>query len=162
MSEELIKNNDMIFMHALFDLQIQNLMRHTCYIGGDLAFPLACCTCANNLYQSYKRTIVKNSKFTQQRISCLLEDIDLLTTFEDSQFLQVLLQNIEAKKMVRSGGQARGSPYHNSTPTKKTKPYSDAEDNMDDDYQDVSVDDSFYNNDPAVPTPVAPMAMALS
>jgi hypothetical protein len=88
----------MIFMHALFNLPIQNLMRHTCYIGGDLAFPLTCCTHANNLYQSSKRTIVKNSKTTQQRISCLLEDIDLLTTFEDNHFLQVLLQNIEAKK----------------------------------------------------------------
>jgi hypothetical protein len=121
MSEELIKkslHNDVIFMHDLFDLTIQNLMRHTCYVGGDLAFPLACHTCANNLYQSYKRTIVKNSKTTQQRISLLLEDIDLLTTFEHSHFLQVLLQNIEAKKMVRSGGQARGSPYRNSTPKK--------------------------------------------
>jgi hypothetical protein len=62
--------------------------------------------------------------------------------------------------MVRSGGQAHGSPYHNSTPKKKTKPYSDAEDNLNDDYQDVSVDDSFYNNDPAVPTPVVPMALS--
>jgi hypothetical protein len=162
-SEDLIKKSlcdDMIFMHALFDLPIQNLMRHTCYIGGDLAFPLTCCTHANNLYQSSKRTIVKNSKTTQQRISCLLEDIDLLTKFEDNHFLQLLLQNIEAKKMVRSGGQARGSPYPNSTPKKKTKPYSDAEDNLDDDYQDVSVDDSFYNNDTAVPTPVVPMALS--
>jgi hypothetical protein len=109
----------MIFMHALFDLPIQNLMRHTCYISGDLAFPLACCARANNLYQSSKSTIVKNSKTTQQRISCLLKDIDLLTTFEDSYFLQLILQNIEAKKMVHSGGQARGSPYRNSTPKKK-------------------------------------------
>ncbi len=62
--------------------------------------------------------------------------------------------------MVCSGGQARGSPYRNSTPKKKTKPYSDAEDDLDDDYQDVSVDDSFYNNDPAVPTPVVPMALS--
>jgi hypothetical protein len=62
--------------------------------------------------------------------------------------------------MVRSGGQARGSPYRNRTPKKKTKPYSDAEDHLDDDYQDVSVDDSFYNNDPAVPTPVVPMALS--
>jgi hypothetical protein len=94
MSAELIKKslrNDMIFMHALFNLPIQNLMRHTCYIGGDLAFPLACCTRANNLYQSYKTTLLKNSKTTQQRIRLLLEDIDLLTTFEDSHFLQVLL-----------------------------------------------------------------------
>jgi hypothetical protein len=62
--------------------------------------------------------------------------------------------------MVRSGGQARGSPYRNSTPKKKTKPYSDAEDDLDDYYQDVSVDDSFYNNDPAVPTPVVPMTLS--
>jgi hypothetical protein len=62
--------------------------------------------------------------------------------------------------MVRSGGQARGNPYRNSTPKKKTKLYSDAEDNLDDDYQDVSVDDSFHNNDPAVPTPVVPMALS--
>ncbi len=135
-------------------------MRQSCYIGGDLAFPLYCCTRANNLYQSFKRTLLKNSKTTQQRISCLLEDIDLLTTFEDNHFLQLLLQNIEAKKMVRSGGQAHGSPYRNSTPKKKTKPYSDAEDDLDDDYQDVGVDDSFYNDDPAVPTPVVPMALS--
>ncbi len=43
---------------------------------------------------------------------------------------------------------------------KKTKPYSDAEDNLDDDYQDVRVDDSFYNDDPTVPTPVVPMALS--
>ena len=72
----------------------------------------------------------------------------------------MLLQNIEAKKMVCSGGQARGSTYRNSTPKKKTKPYSDAEDNLDDDYQDVSVDDSCYNDDLAVPTPVVPMALS--
>jgi hypothetical protein len=48
---------------------------------------------------------------TQQRISSLLEDIDLLTTFEDSHFLQVLLQNIEAKKMVCSGGQSLLQQY---------------------------------------------------
>ncbi len=150
----------MICMHALFDLPIRNLMRHTCDIDGGLAFSLACRTHANNLYQSSERTIVKNSKTTQQRISCLLEDIDLLTTFEDSHFLQLLLQNIEAKKMVCSGGEDRGSPYHNSTPKKKTKPYSDAEDDLDDDHQDVGVDDSFYINDPAVPTPVFPMALS--
>ncbi len=109
----------MIFMHALFNLPIGNLMRHTCYIGGDIAFPLNCCTRANNLYQTSKRTLVKNSKTTQQRISCLFKDIDLLTTFEDNHFLQLLLQNIEAKKMVRSGGEARGSPYRNSTPKKR-------------------------------------------
>ncbi len=62
--------------------------------------------------------------------------------------------------MVRSGGQARGSPYRNSTPKEKTKPYSDAKDDLDGDYQDVSVDDSFYNNDPAVPTPDVPMALS--
>jgi hypothetical protein len=62
--------------------------------------------------------------------------------------------------MVCSGGQARGSPYRNNTPKKKTKPYSDAENNLDDDYQDVSVDDSFYDDDPAVPTPVVPMALS--
>ncbi len=138
MSEDFIKKSlrdDMIFMHALFDFPIQNLIRYTCYIGGDLAFPLSCRTRARNLYQSSKKTIVKNSKTTQQRIGCLLEDIDLLTTFEENHFLQLLLQNIEADKMVRSGGQARGSPYRNSTPKKKTKPYSDAEDNLDDDYQ---------------------------
>ncbi len=45
---------------------------------------------------------------------------------------------------------------------KKTKPYSDTEDDSDDDYQDVGVDDSFYNNDPAVPTPVVPMALSRS
>jgi hypothetical protein len=73
---------------------------------------------------------------------------------------QLLLQNIEAKKMVHSGGQAHGSPYHNSTPKKKTKLYSDAEDDLDDDYQDFSVDDSFYDNDPAVPTPDVPMALS--
>ncbi len=163
MSEDFIKKslrNDMIFMHALFILPIGNLMRHTCYIGGDLAFPLNCCTRANNLYQSCKRTLVKNSKTTHQRISCLLEDIELLTTFEDNHFLQLLLQNIEAKKMVCSGGQARGSHYRNSTPKKKTKLYSDTEDDLDDDYQDVSVYDSFYNNDPAVPTPVVPTALS--
>jgi hypothetical protein len=62
--------------------------------------------------------------------------------------------------MVRSGGQAHDSPYRNSTPKKKTKPYSDAEDDLDDDYHDVSVDDSFYNNNPAVSTPVVPMALS--
>jgi hypothetical protein len=41
-----------------------------------------------------------------------------------------------------------------------TKPYSDAEDNVNDNYQDVSVDDSFYNNDPAVPTPAVLMAVS--
>jgi hypothetical protein len=56
--------------------------------------------------------------------------------------------------MVHSGGQAHGSPYRNSTLKKKTKQYSDAEDFLDDDYQDVSVDDSFYNNDPAVLVPM--------
>ncbi len=121
----------------------------------NLAFPLNCCTRANNLYQTSKRTLVKNSKTTQQRISCLLEDIDFLTTFEGNHFLQLLLQNIEAETMVCSGGQARGSPYRKSTSMKKTKPYSDAEDDLDDDYQDVSVDDSFYNDDPAVSTPVS-------
>jgi hypothetical protein len=163
MSEDFIKKSlrdDMIFMHALFNLPIGNLMRHTCHIGADLAFPLNCCTRANNLYQTSKRTLGKNSKTTQQRISCLLEDIDVLTTFEDNHSLQLLLQNIKAKKVVRSGGQACGSPYRNSTPMKKTKPYSDAEDDLDDDYQDVSVDDSFYNNDPAVPTPDVPMALS--
>jgi hypothetical protein len=147
----------MIFMHDLFNLPIQILMRHTCNIGGDLAFSLACCTGANNLYQSYKRTILKNSKTTLQRIRLLLEDINLLTTFEDS---QVLLQIIEVEKMVRSGGQAHGSPYRNSTPKKKTKLHYDAEDDLDDDYQDVSVDDSFHDNNSAVPTPVVPMALS--
>jgi hypothetical protein len=162
MSEDLIKKslcNDMIFMHALFDLPIQNLMGHTCYIGGDLAFPLTCRTHANNVYQSSRRTIVKNSKTTQQRISCLLEDIDLLTTFEDNHFLQLLLQNIEVNKwsiVVVKPVAVLTATVHK----KKTKPYSDTEDDLDDDYQDVSVDDSIYNDDPAVPTPVVPMALS--
>ncbi len=74
-------------------------MKQTCYIGGDLAFPLGCCDRANNLYQNYKRTLVTNSKTTQQRISSLLEDFDLLTTIEDNHFLQVLIQTIEDKKL---------------------------------------------------------------
>ncbi len=154
-------HNDMIFMHALFNLPIQNLMKNTCYNGGDLAFPLACHIPANNLYQNYKRTLLKNSKTTQQRISLLLENIDLLTTFEDNYCLQELLQNnTKAKKMVRSGGQARGSPYRNSTPNKMTKQHSDAEEDLNNDYQDDSVDGSFYNTDPALPTPVVHMALS--
>jgi hypothetical protein len=87
MSEEQIKKNlhdDIIFMHALFNIPIQNLMQNTCYIGGDLAISLACHTRANNFYQNYKRTLLKNSKTTQQKTSLLFENINLLTTFEDT------------------------------------------------------------------------------
>jgi hypothetical protein len=163
MSEELIKKslrNDTIFLHVLYNLPIRNLIKHACYIGGDLAFPLACCNCANKLYQNYKRTLLTNSKTTQQRISLLLEDIDLLTTFEDNHFLQMLLQNIEAKKW--SAVVFKPVAVRTATVHQRKRPSSTLmlKTDLDDDYQDVSVDGSFYNDDPAVPTPVVPMALS--
>ncbi len=141
----------MIFLHAMYDMPIKELMQITHYVGGDLAFPLACRLHAGNLYQNYRRlTLPRNSKDTQQRIKNLLDNIiNLLTLFEENYLLYLLTQNIEANKMSRKAH----SPYPNSaTPKKaKAKEYSDIEDDLDDNFNDVTVDDSFYNEDLVVP-----------
>ena len=129
-------------------------MQITHYVGGDLAFHPACRNDAGHLHQNYRRlTIPRNSQDTQQRIKNILDNINhLLSLFEENYLLDLLTQNIEAKNMNHK---AR-SPYRNSstTPPKKAKAkkeYSDIEDDLDDDFNNVTVDDSFYNEDLVVP-----------
>ena len=143
--------DDVIFLHAMYDMPIKQLMQITHYVGGDLAFPPACRLHATNLYQNYRRKTHPLTPKTHSKGSKIF-----LITLLENYLLDLLTQNIEAGKMSRK---AR-SPYCNSTTPKKAKAkeYSDIEDDLDDDFNNVTVDDSFYNNDPVVPMdPVVPV-----
>ena len=152
-------HHDLIFLHAMYEMPIKQLMQITHHVGGDLAFHPACRNDAGHLHQNYRRlTIPRNSQDTQQRIKNILDNINhSLSLFEENYLPDLLTQNIEADNMNRKAH----SPYRNSTtPPKKAnakKEYSDIEDDLDDNFNDDTVDDSFYNKDPVVPVdPVVP------
>ena len=93
--------DDLIFLHALYEMPIKQLMQITHYVGGDLAFHPACRNHAGHLYQNYRRlTLPRNSQDTQQRIKNILDNISqLLSLFEENYLLDLLTQNIETDKM---------------------------------------------------------------
>ncbi len=134
-------------------------MQITHYVGGDLAFHPACCHHAGHLYQNYRRkTPPFNSKDTQQRIKSLLDNINhWLSWFEENYLLGFLTLNIEANNMNHK---ARSHYRNSTTPPKKAKAkkeYSDIEDDLDDDFNNDTVDGSIYNKDHVVPVdPVVP------
>ena len=104
--------DDVIFLHAMYDMPIKQLMQITHYVGGDLAFQPACRHHAGHLYQNYRRlTLPRNSQDKQQRIKNIIDNINhLLSLFEENYLLDLLTQNIETDKMNRKAH----SPYRNS------------------------------------------------
>ena len=95
--------DDLIFLHALYEMPIKQLMQITHYVGGDLAFHPACPHRPGLLYQNYRRnTLPFDSKATQQRIKNILDNINhLLSWFEKNHLLDLLTQNIETDNMNR-------------------------------------------------------------
>ena len=146
-------HNNVILLHALYNLPIGPLMKNTYYIDGNLVFPLSRCRHANSLYQNYKRGRLPNQTYSiQTRIATLLEEFDLIiSAFEDNEYLQFFISSVEAN--------ADNMPPHTSKATTRSpiKPlkYEDIEEDWDE--EDVSVDDSFYNGDPVVPSGCSPV-----
>ncbi len=64
-AKKIVLNNvldDLIYLHALINLTIGNLMKQTYFCHGEIAFPLFCCGVANSHYQNYKRDIKKTPR----------------------------------------------------------------------------------------------------
>ncbi len=56
-AKKIVLNNvldDLIYLHALLNLPIGNLMKQTYFCHGEIAFPLFCRRVANSCYQNYK------------------------------------------------------------------------------------------------------------
>ena len=70
-------HNNVILLHALYNLPVGPLMKNTYYIGGNLVFPLSCHRHANSLYRNYKRGRLPNQTYSiQTTIATLLEEFD--------------------------------------------------------------------------------------
>jgi hypothetical protein len=57
-AKKIVLNNvldDLIYLHALLNLTIGNLMKQTYFCHGEIVFPLFCRGVANSRYQTYKR-----------------------------------------------------------------------------------------------------------
>jgi len=110
-------------------------MKNTYYIGGNLVFPLSYRGHAN-------RGRLPNQTYSiQTRIATLLEEFNsIVSAFEDNEYLQFFISSVEANA-------------NNMPPPRQY-------DNIKEDWwdeEDVSVDDSFYNGDPVVPSGCSPV-----
>jgi hypothetical protein len=129
-AETIILNNvldDLIYLNALLDLLIGNLMKQTYFCHGEIAFPLFCCKVANSRYQNYKRDIKKKAKGTEDKIRLLLSFVhtDTLSPFDPNFYLEKFVQHFEDYKIKMSRHYKKqhqqGSQQLPSSPTLRKK-----------------------------------------
>jgi hypothetical protein len=106
-AEKIVLNNvvdDLIYLHALLNLSIGNLMKQTYFCHGEIAFPLFCREVANSRYQNYKRDIKKKAKRTEDKIRLLLsfDHTDTLSTFNLNFYLEKFVQHLKENKIKMS------------------------------------------------------------
>jgi hypothetical protein len=144
-AEKIVLNNvldDLIYLHALLDLPIGNLMKQTYFCHGEIAFPLFCCGVANSCYQNYKRDIKRKAKGTEDKIQLLLSfDHTLVSSSNLDFYLEKFVQHFEDYKIKM------GHHYKKQTPTRQpaTPKFPDIEEE-DENRDDKSVADYLYHN----------------
>jgi hypothetical protein len=146
-AKKIVLNNvldNSIYFHALLNLPIGHLMKHTYFCHGEFAFPLYCCQVANSCDQNYNRDIKKKAKGTEDKIQLLLsfDHTNTLSSFDPNFYLEKFVQRFEDYKIKMS------CHYKKQTPTKQppTSKFPDIEEEEDDNRDDVSVADYSYHN----------------
>jgi hypothetical protein len=145
-AKKIVLNNvldDMIYLHALIDLPIGNLMKQTYFCHGEIAFPLFCHGVANSCYQNYKRDIKKKAKGTEDKIRLLLsfDHTNTLSTFNLNFYINKFVQHFNEYKIKVS------RHYKKQTPTRQpaTPKFPNIEEE-DYNHDDESVADYSYHN----------------
>jgi hypothetical protein len=145
-AKKIVLNNvldNLIYLNALLDLPIGNLMKQTYFCHGEIAFPLFCREVATSRYQNYKRDIKKKTKGTEDKIRLLLsfDHTNALSPFDPNFYLEKFVQHFEDYKIKMS------RHYNKQTPTRPpaTPKFPDIEEE-DDNRDDESVADYLYHN----------------
>jgi hypothetical protein len=145
-SKKIVLNNvlvDLIYLQALLDLPIRNLIKQTYFCHGEIVFWLFCCGVANSNYQNYKRGIKKKAKGTEDKIRLLLsfDHTNTLSPFDPNFNLEKFVQHFEDYKIKMS------RHYKKQTPTRQPAPpkFPNIEEE-DDNRDDESVTDYSYHN----------------
>jgi hypothetical protein len=140
-AKKIVLNNvldNLIYLHALLNLPMENLMKQTYFCHGEIAFPLFCCRVANSCYQNYTRDIKKKAKETEDKIRLLLsfDHTDTLSPFDPNFYFEKFVQHFEDYKIKMS------PHYMKQTPTRQpaTPKFPDIEEE-DDNRDDESVAD---------------------
>jgi hypothetical protein len=107
--------DDLIYLHALLDLPIRNLMKQTYFCHGEIAFAFFCHGVANSCYQNYKRDNKKEAKGTDDKIWLLLsfDHTNTLSTFNLNFYLEKFAQHLKEYKIRMS------RHYKKQTPTRQ-------------------------------------------
>ncbi len=142
--------DDLVFLHALTDLPLSNVMKNTYLHNGVLAFPpRPCRQVANRSFQNHKASITRGSRSTNNKIEALLLEYAPVVEHLRDNCLDKLAEKLEAYKMSRN---------RKKTPQKGTSPFRGSaiaeEEEQDEFRDDVSCDESFYNNEGAVVSPL--------
>jgi hypothetical protein len=117
-AKKIVLNNvldDLIYLYALLDLPIGNLMKQTYFCHGEIAFPLFCHGVSNSHYQNYKRDIKRKAKGTEDKIQLLLSfnHTNMVSSFNLNFYLEKFVQHFEDYKIKM------GRHYKNQTPTRQ-------------------------------------------
>jgi hypothetical protein len=145
-AKKIVLNNvldNLIYMHALINLPIGNLMKQTYFCHGEIEFPLFCRRVANSHYQNYKRDIKKKAKGTEDKIRLLLsfDHTDTLSPFDPNFYLEKFVQHFEDYKIKMSRHCKKQTPTRQPA-TPKFPNIEEEDDNRDDE----SVADYSYHN----------------
>jgi hypothetical protein len=145
-AKKIVLNNvldNLIYLHALLNLLIGNLMKQTYFCHGEIAFPLFCCGVANSRYQNYKRDIKKNAKGTEDKIRLLLsfDHTNTLSSFNLNFYLEKFVQHVKEYKIKMSRHYKKQIPIRQPA-APKFPDIEEEDDNRDDD----SVADYSYHN----------------